>query len=246
MKAMKKTVLATAVLMSLGVSAAEAAITALNLTSNGSFLMYDGSDPANAVNFNGVSPTFTSYIGDPAVAPSGTTSFSNGGIVDNGNGAAGDPMTGAMSMDFGAGTGTATIVPGAAFFGSAWSAHDITMALSGTNVLRTSMLFDWGAEDNGTSCGVTNCDIHAYVDLTMTPQGGTTNAFNVAQVGDSFSMATTSSLMPDGPFMGFQPTFSGIYTVTSVPVPATAWIVGSGLLGLLGVGATRRKKRLTA
>jgi len=29
-------------------------------------------------------------------------------------------------------------------------------------------------------------------------------------------------------------------------VPATAWIVGSGLLGLPGVGATRRKKQLAA
>jgi len=34
------------------------------------------------------------------------------------------------------------------------------------------------------------------------------------------------------------------HLVTSVPVPATAWIVGSGLLGLMGVGATRRKYQL--
>lgn len=34
--------------------------------------------------------------------------------------------------------------------------------------------------------------------------------------------------------------------VQAVPVPATAWIVGSGLLGLIGVGSVRRKRQLAA
>lgn len=40
----------------------------------------------------------------------------------------------------------------------------------------------------------------------------------------------------DGPFTHDGKTFSGVYdvTVTPVPLPATLWLMGSGLLGLLG------------
>ena len=42
--------------------------------------------------------------------------------------------------------------------------------------------------------------------------------------------------MVDGPFVGFNANFN----VSAVPVPAAAWLMGSGLLGLLGMA--RRKK----
>ncbi|BAV33870.1 hypothetical protein SCL_1565 [Sulfuricaulis limicola] len=44
--------------------------------------------------------------------------------------------------------------------------------------------------------------------------------------------------MIDGPFQGFNANFN----VNAVPVPATVWLFGSGLLGL--VGMARRKKKI--
>ena len=44
--------------------------------------------------------------------------------------------------------------------------------------------------------------------------------------------------MTNGPFIGYNATFGG--TATVVPVPAAVWLLGSGLLGLVGVA--RRKK----
>lgn len=48
--------------------------------------------------------------------------------------------------------------------------------------------------------------------------------------------------MVDGPFVGFNATFNIRPQVVPVPVPAAAWLMASGLLGLLGFG--RRKKRV--
>jgi hypothetical protein len=78
--------------------------------------------------------------------------------------------------------------------------------------------------------------------LGMTPGNGVP-AFGSesALVGDTYTMATVTSDMPGGPFAGFQPTFNGTATVNmgTIPVPAAAWLLGSGLLGLVGVA--RRK-----
>lgn len=225
MKAMKKTVLATAVLMSMGAGAVEAAV--LSYDFSGAFVMFDGSDP-----------TFS----DPYA------------VVENGNGLAGDPVTGTMTIDSVTGNGTATIVAGSLFFGSAWYASEFgnsanssfTVTSTGVNTVQAHLWFHWG-DPAVTSCGVVNCDIEVTLGLGMTPGAGDPDfGSGTTAIGDSYSMLTLTSDMPGGPFAGFQPTFNGTYTVAAVPVPATAWIVGSGLLGLMGVGATRRKKQLAA
>jgi len=244
MNAMKKTLLATAVLMSMGATAAEAAVT--NFTYTGSFVMYDGSDPANYAQFDhagqpnayllpGTStnpnplynPNYGQYIG-----PLGSGSYSAGNIMNNGNGAAGDPIAGTMSIDMMTGAGSATMT-GTPFFGSDWSADNVVFSAgAGAGQEHATMQFNWGAVDPSTACGLVTCGINVAVDFQMYP---------TATPGQ-YGFYTIGSYMFDGPFVGAQPTFSGIATVVppaAVPVPAAAWLLGSGLLGLVGVA--RRK-----
>lgn len=64
----------------------------------------------------------------------------------------------------------------------------------------------------------------------------------VLTVMDCSSGTTCSGVsgypMQNGPFSGSNPIFNG--TVSAVPVPAAVWLMGSGLVGLVGV-ARRRK-----
>jgi hypothetical protein len=45
-----------------------------------------------------------------------------------------------------------------------------------------------------------------------------------------------------GPFAGFNANFNATLTPSAVPVPAAAWLFGSGFLGLIGVARRRRKQ----
>jgi hypothetical protein len=61
-------------------------------------------------------------------------------------------------------------------------------------------------------------------------------------VGDTFSL-TYAAIVPSGGFAGFFYTLNLVGTIgagNEIPVPAAAWLFGSGLLGLAGV-ARRRK-----
>ena len=51
---------------------------------------------------------------------------------------------------------------------------------------------------------------------------------------------TAAGGMQTGPFAGSVPAFNGTGNLSTVPVPAAVWLMGSGLLGLVGV-ACRRK-----
>jgi len=105
-----------------------------------------------------------------------------------------------------------------AFFGFKWTAHDLT-AIAGPGDQNYAAPFDWGATAN----------------IPVVLNWGITGSTWATIDGDSDGIPGTA--MTAGPFTGFSPYFS----VTAVPVPAAAWLFGSGLLGLVGVARRRRK-----
>ena len=161
-----------------------------------------------------------------------------------------DPsVTGSMTMDFGTGSGSAAIAPSTTFFGYTWTASGITMTATGPTTAVASMLFNWGAPDTTTPCGAVNCDIPVTVDFSMTPIGSTPFGpiLSIVTLDGPGADGIPGNPMCCGPFPGFNATFGGTATavsydpgLSSVPVPAAVWLLGSGLLGLVGVA--RRKK----
>ena len=131
--------------------------------------------------------------------------------------------------------GTVVIENTTAFFGNVWTAHDVTFADNGTSygpaggAGAVNMLFDWSV----------NINIPVTSDWDVTASGNT--------VGSTATVAVNSATITAGSpaFPGFQPFFTGSLEKvadhpSAVPVPAAVWLMGSGLLGLIGV-ARRRK-----
>ncbi len=162
---------------------------------------------------------------------SGTYSFSMTSPGGNPVGAPTAPQ--AWSFDFGTGGGTAavTIANTTTFYASVWTAHTVTAVDNGDGTYgntssctgtvcsgTTNMLFDWSVNSN--------IPVAELWDITATGNTATVTAVSAA--------ITT----PSPAFPGFHPAFNG--TISAVPVPAAAWLFGSGLLGLVGV-ARRRK-----
>ena len=130
----------------------------------------------------------------------------------------------AWTWDFDA--GTVTVANTTTFFGAgAWTAHDVTFSDNGSSygpaggAGAVNMLFDWSVN--------TNIPVTSDWDVTAT---GTTAVVTV----NSAVITSASPVFP-----GFQPAFTG--NLTQVPVPAAVWLMGSGLLGLVGVARRRRK-----
>ena len=144
-------------------------------------------------------------------------------VSPNGGPVGGSGVAQAWTWDFDA--GTISISNTTAFYGSVWTAYNVTFTDTGTSYGPTpagtqNMSFSWSA--NPTIPVTSDWDVTA---------AGTSATVTV----NNATILPTSSAFP-----GFQPQFSG--TLNQVPIPAAAWLMGSGLLGLVGVARRRRNK----
>ena len=112
------------------------------------------------------------------------------------------------------------------FYGSVWTAHDVTFTDNGLSygpaggAGAVNMLLDWSV--------FTNIPVTEDWDVTIT----STRAVTV-------NSATITASSPA--FPGFHPEFSGsLGELLDIPVPAAFWLMGSGLIGLVGAGRRRR------
>ena len=122
--------------------------------------------------------------------------------------------------------GTVTINNTTTFFAAGvWTAHDVTFTDTGSSYApaggagAVNMLFDWSVN--------TNIPVTETWDVDVTA--------GVATVSVISGVITAASPV----FPGFQPHFTG--NLSQVPVPAAVWLMGSGLVGLVGVARRRRK-----
>jgi hypothetical protein len=185
---MKKTVIATAVALTLGMSAAVDAGTA-GLTGK----------------WRG---TYEFIMTSPLGGPVG-----------------GAPAGQKWVWDFDA--GTIRLDNAVTFYASVWTAHDVTFTDNGggaygTSAAAANMWFDWSVN--------TNLPVSSEWDVAAT--GNSFGDTAVASV--NYVTILASSLA----FPGFHPAFIG--GMTKVPLPAAVWLMGSGLIGLVGVARRRR------
>jgi hypothetical protein len=165
-----------------------------------------------------------------------------------GGGGVGNPSSDTWTWNFD--NGTVTIANSATFYGSVWTAAGVTFSDTGTSY-NGNMTFSWSA----------NPSIPVASSWDVIGSGG-----DPGQVSDTAVVSVNSAviLATSSAFPGFQPFFSGglhkdaCGSTTGqgacgpfveppeppepIPVPAAVWLMGSGLMGLVGVARRRRNK----
>jgi hypothetical protein len=122
-----------------------------------------------------------------------------------------DSIPQAWTFDFAAGTVALTNTH--TFYGSVWTAHDITFTDNGDGTYSGALLWDWSTSINDT----------VLLDWDISDTG---------VVSSSGPVTADSSAFP-----GQWRQYNG--TISQVPIPAAVWLYVSGLLGLVGI--SRRK-----
>jgi hypothetical protein len=245
---MKKTVMSAAILMALGSGVASAAYTPVVTTTGNNFTMLTatggGQGGTNDVTFTWDGTLKTSIDNVSNATFSSPTPF------------AGAVWTAHNAEIFGAGTYVFDTACAAGNAGGTCGGPNYTLTV-GAGQVGAHMLFDWSTSanidvillwkmnDSWFNVAGTSTVKNAMNLGTPNPNNNTKNT-----VWNGVSIDTPSdadnwngSKMIDGPFIGSSANFNvmGIQNtpIAAVPVPAAAWLLGSGLLGLVGVA--RRK-----
>jgi len=146
-------------------------------------------------------------------------SAASGSVNDDGTGT----FSGSFFMHaWNATVETAVITPGNGSWAgtNALGTWDFQDAIDGmlAGQVAVGTFFDWNSNTDIAVLAIFDCAAGVCTGVTDNPDQG----------------------MQTGPFPGAAPGFNGTGSLSAIPVPAAAWLMGSGLLGLVGV-ARRRK-----
>ena len=232
---MKKSAIASAVAMSLGITGGAQAAN----MSSATFSMYDpgggfvSNTCGNSGNCpNGVDPTLTGTIGNGVWGvASSETFFGSNWFAKSGT-------------TFGAGTYTFDTQK------NGTPNPQYTGIIVGPNQVGGHILFDWGAPNSSNACGLAECSIDVVNVWNLSVAGGVTTYSSTDVTLNRATGGGSTVIGPDGTlgapiqdsstFLNFSPNFEFTVGTSAIPVPAAVWLFGSGLLGLVGVA--RRKK----
>ena len=179
----------------LGVASASAANGTVSINGDGTLNYIANQD------FNGTDTiTYTATDGVMNMAFSGglfdmydPTGVSAGGA---------DDVTGTISINMATGQGTGAFSSNQLFFGLPWTAHTVTVQMTGLDTMTVDMLFDWGSSYN----------IEVTVPMSVVFNADGTATFEAVD-GDGDGIL--GNAMTSGPFIGFTPAFSGTASFTA-------------------------------
>lgn len=253
---MKKTVMAAAILMAMGSGVASAAYTPVVTTTGNNFTMLT----ATGGNQGGTNDVTFTWDGTLKTASNGVANAT----LSSPTAFAGNVWTAKNVEIFGAGTYsfTTNCLANATAAQCAPLPTSVTLTV-GAGQVGAHMLFDWSTSANIDVIVLWKMN-DSWFNVAGTYLSGTTvvkNAFNLGTPNPNSNTKNTvwngvsidtnqdadnwnGTKMIDGPFIGSSANFNlmGVQAtplVAAVPVPAAAWLLGSGLLGLVGVA--RRK-----
>lgn len=237
MKNLKRSVLASAVIMCLSSGAAQAVSTV-----NNNFTMLDSAGSLVGGTNNVVFSWDGTFNTDPTTAVSNATLSSSTPFF-------GLNWTAYNVKIYGSGTyslSTADLLgsPDCPYVGLTCASGGNYNVTVGPDQTMVHMKFGWGSTQGIDVVNV--WEAGSWTSLNpgnpiFSGQGGANGTY----IGPYYQLTSTDwdgngiagAAMIDGPFQGFNANFN----VNAVPVPAAMWLFGSGLLGLIGVA--RRKKK---
>jgi hypothetical protein len=244
----KKTVITTAVMAAMGASmgvanAAQISVGTAFTTSFNNFTMLSGTgEPSTIPSSDGIGIGAGNAFGGGA----SNLTVSWDGSVYNASG------------DYGL-AANMTITNAEAFFGHVWTASNVQVfapgsytmggntATVGAGELMAHMHFSWNTATGINVFQLWKTDAAACFGdcTTQLWTGGANPGGNT--FGTTFAWSSIDTVMPDGPFAGSNANFNiqgsavNLPAPAVVPIPAAAWLFGSGLMGLAAVA--RRKKK---